>query len=201
MQGDVVTTVVEVDDEQLVARARAGDLDAFATLIDRHRALVTRVAARIVGEADAEDIAQETFLRVYHRLGQFRGDSPFRAWLLRIGHNVALNSIARKRPQISHIAIEEADTEATSLGGSLAKAPVEALEADERRARLQDKLRLLSPPHRTVLVLRDLEGLSYDEIAEATQAPLGSVKGRLSRARTELIDLLRNNTYDWELPE
>lgn len=74
------------------------------------------------------------------------------------------------------------------------------LEERERRDRLQRKLDLLRPAHRAVLVLRDVEGLSYDEIAEITQSPLGSVKGRLHRARGELIDLLRANTYDWELP-
>jgi len=78
--------------------------------------------------------------------------------------------------------------------------PAESLEEHERRDRLEAKLRLLSAPHRAVLVLRDLEGLSYDEIAEVTDTPLGSVKGRLHRARAELIDLLRRNTYDWELP-
>jgi RNA polymerase sigma-70 factor (ECF subfamily) len=74
------------------------------------------------------------------------------------------------------------------------------LEAGERRQRLQAKLRLLPPQHRAVLVLRDIEGLSYEEIADVTETPLGSVKGRLHRARRELADLLRTNTYDWELP-
>ncbi len=75
-----------------------------------------------------------------------------------------------------------------------------ALEVNERRDRLGAKLRLMRPSHRVVLVLRDLEGLSYEEIAEATETPLGSVKGRLHRARLELIEILRANTYDWELP-
>jgi RNA polymerase sigma-70 factor, ECF subfamily len=81
------------------------------------------------------------------------------------------------------------------------RTPATLLEGDERRRRLEAKLRLLATPHRTVLVLRDIEGLSYDEIAAVTETPLGSVKGRLHRARGELIDLLRRNTYDWELPE
>ena len=74
------------------------------------------------------------------------------------------------------------------------------LETRERRERLEGKLRLLRPEHRAVLVLRDLEGLPYEDIATATSMPLGSVKGRLHRARDELIDILRRNTYDWELP-
>ena len=73
--------------------------------------------------------------------------------------------------------------------------------ADERRERLEGKLRMMRPAHRAVLVLRDVEGLSYEEIADVTASPLGSVKGRLHRARRELIKLLRANAYDWELPE
>ena len=74
------------------------------------------------------------------------------------------------------------------------------MESRERRRRLDIKVKALSPQHRTVLVLRDVEGFSYDEIAQVTETPLGSVKARLHRARGELIDVLRHNTYDWELP-
>lgn len=187
------------EDDQLVARARAGDLEAFARLVDRHRPLVTRVAARLVGADDAEDVAQETFLRAFHRLDQFRGEAPFRAWLLRIAHNVALNAKARVRP----VPVDDTD-EGVDEGDSTSqriRRPADALELDERRRRLAAKLRLMQPNHRAVLVLRDLEGLTYEEIAVSTGAPIGSVKGRLFRARRELIDLLRKNTYDWELPE
>ena len=86
-------------------------------------------------------------------------------------------------------------------GGEAPRTPADELEAAERRGRLEAKLDLLRPTHRAVLVLRDLEGLAYDEIAELTDQPLGSVKGRLHRARHELIEVLRTNTYDWELPD
>ena len=79
--------------------------------------------------------------------------------------------------------------------------PARSLEESERRSRLASKLEQLQPAHRSVLVLRDLEGFSYEEIAEVTDSPLGSVKGRLHRAREELITMLRRNTYDWELPD
>ncbi len=81
------------------------------------------------------------------------------------------------------------------------KTPAQQLEDGERAERLELKLSQLRVEHRTVLVLRDLEGLSYDEIAEVTETPLGSVKGRIHRARNQLIEVLRNNTYDWELPD
>jgi RNA polymerase sigma-70 factor (ECF subfamily) len=193
----VPATLATVTDETLVRRTLTGDLDAFGALVDRHGAVVYRVAARIAGRADAEDVAQDALLRAFHGLGGFRGETPFRAWLLRITHNTALNHLERRRAE----PVEEVPEEAGRLAAAAAeRPPADALEERERRERLESKLLLLSPAHRTGLVLRDLEGLSYDEIAEVTESPLGSVKGRLHRARDELIEILRRNAYDWELP-
>ena len=188
-------------DEQLVRRARAGDTGAFETLVTRHRDVVLRVSARMVGKDDAADVAQDAFLRAFHRLGAFRGEAPFRTWLLRIAHNSAVDALARTRRERS---LDDLDSETEPEGGERGgqpALPAHRLEVKERRERLGSKLRMLSPAHRAVLVLRDLEGLTYEEIAEVTASPLGSVKGRLHRARRELIDLLRANTYDWELPD
>lgn len=182
-------------DERLVERSLAGDLSAFETLVERHRNVVYRVAERIVGD-EADDVTQDAFLRAFHRLSQFRRESPFRAWLLRIAHNSALHALERRRLVATDgEALEEAYDEQPQ------RLPADALVAQERRDRLASKLRQIQPRHRAVLVLRDLEGLSYDEIAQVTEAPLGSVKVRLHRARRELIDLLRRNTYDWDLPD
>jgi RNA polymerase sigma-70 factor, ECF subfamily len=182
------------EDRELVDRTLAGDMTAFELLVERHRDVVFRVAARTVGTGEAEDVAQDAFLRAYHSLPRFRREAPFRAWLLRITQNAALNQQARRRPEPVDPSVEDPDPEQ-------GRTPAERLEERERRERLESKIRLLSPPHREVLVLRDVEGLSYGEIAEVTETPLGSVKGRLHRARGELIDLLRRNTYDWELPD
>jgi RNA polymerase sigma-70 factor, ECF subfamily len=184
-------------DETLVQQTLAGDLSAFETLVERHRGVVHRVAARIVGPTEADDVTQDTFLRAFHRLGQFRGESPFLPWLLRVANSVALNTLARQRRPDAAVSPEE---EADGVRDSN-PTPVEALEERERRERLTTKLQQIQPTHRTVLVLRDLEGLSYEEIAVATGSPLGSVKGRLFRARRELIEILRHNTYDWGLPD
>lgn len=186
-------------DNTLVRRTLAGDLDAFDALVRRHRDVVFRVAARIVGPDEAEDVAQDALLRAFHRLPQFRGDAPFRAWLLRITHNTALNALDKRRPERDAESVDEIELPADSPAHRVG-APVTSLEAGERRGRLAQKIGQLRPNHRSVLVLRDLEGLSYDEIADVTDMPVGSVKGRIHRARSELIDLLRNNTYDWELP-
>jgi RNA polymerase sigma-70 factor (ECF subfamily) len=185
-------------DQPLVQAARGGDLRAFETLVERHRDVVFRVTARIVGsDGEAEDVTQDAFLRAFHRLERYRGDAPFRSWLLRIAHNTAVTHVTRsgRRATQSLGAVEES-VAATVAPGS----PAEQLERRERLARLDTKVKALSPRHRTVLVLRDIEGLSYEEIARVTDSPVGTVKARLHRAREEFIDVLRHNTYDWELP-
>jgi RNA polymerase sigma-70 factor (ECF subfamily) len=185
----------EQTDAELVRRTTRGDLSAFEQLVDRHRPVVVRVASRIVGSEDAEDVSQDALLRAFHRLDHFRGDAPFRAWLLRITHNAALDHLARRRP-------EPVDPQAFDASESSAsRPPAEGLELRERIERLERKLRGLSAQHRAVLVLRDVEGMSYEEIADITDSPLGTVKGRLHRARSEFIEMLRTNSYDWELPQ
>lgn len=184
-------------DGELVDSARGGDLGAFERLVERHSAVVYRVAARVVGREEADDVAQESFLRAYHRLSRFRGDSHFRAWLLQITHNSALNALRKKRPDPVGDVPEESDALSAHTGP---RSPVTELEDRERRERLENKLGELRDEHRVVLVLRDLEGLAYEEIAAVTETPVGSVKGRLHRARNELIEIMRDNAYDWELP-
>ncbi len=184
-------------DEALIERTRRGEVAAFADLVDRHRNIVFRTAARIVGPDDAEDVTQDAFLRAFHRLDQFRGRAAFRTWLLQIAQNAALNTLARAQRRSADPAAEALDVVPDR---DPVRQPASELERRERQQRLELKLKLLRPEYRSLLVLRDLEGLSYTEIADVLDMPLGSVKGRLHRARAELIDLLRRNTYDWELP-
>jgi RNA polymerase sigma-70 factor, ECF subfamily len=189
------STTLEPEDAELVRRTTRGELSAFEQLVDRHRPVVVRVASRIVGSDEAEDVSQDAFLRAFHRLEHFRGDAPFRAWLLRITHNAALDHLSRRRPEPVDPTTLDAAEETAS------RPPAERLELRERIERLERKLHGLPYQHRAVLVLRDAEGLSYEEIADITDSPLGSVKGRLHRARQEFVDMLRANTYDWELPQ
>ena len=189
------STADEVADAELVARTTRGELGAFEQLVDRHRPVVVRVAARIVGSGEAEDVSQDAFLRAFHRLDGFRGDAPFRSWLLRITHNAALDHLGRRRAE--PVDPETLDTSEPTP----ARAPAEHLEVRERIERLERKLHGLNAQHRVALVLRDVEGLTYEEIADITDTPLGSVKARLHRARREFIEMLRANTYDWELPQ
>ena len=180
-------------DQPLVERSRRGDMQAFEELVQRHRSVVLRIAARVVGEHEADDVAQDAFLRAFHRLDRFRGEAPFRSWLLTIASNTAVSAARRREAQR-----ESADDQTPDVVTH--RTPADELETQERIRRLDVKLKGLSPEHRTVLVLRDVEGLTYDEIALVTGMPLGSVKARLHRARNDLIELLRTNTYDWELP-
>jgi RNA polymerase sigma-70 factor, ECF subfamily len=94
---DLSSAAEAIDDAELVRRTTRGELSAFEQLVDRHRPVVMRVAARIAGSDEAEDVSQDAFLRAFHRLEHFRGDAPFRSWLLRIAHNAALDHIARRR--------------------------------------------------------------------------------------------------------
>jgi RNA polymerase sigma-70 factor (ECF subfamily) len=183
-------------DESLIERTLRGDLEAFEQLVERHRGIVFRVAARIVGPDDAEDVSQDAFLRAFHRLDQYRGAATFRTWLLQITQNTALTAMTRTRRRPTEMVDDAPET----ADHDPVRQPVTQLERRERQRRLELKLRALRPQYRSLLVLRDLEGLSYGEISDVLDMPLGSVKGRLHRARDELIELLRNNTYDWELP-
>jgi len=184
-------------DQPLVRAALDGDLQAFEQLVERHRDVVFRVVARLVAsDQEAEDLTQDTFLRAFHRLERYRGEASFRSWLLRIGHNTAVTYVT----QAGRVATHPLEAAGEEVGAIAAGSPAEQLERRERRERLDKKLKGLGRTHRTVLVLRDIEGLSYEEIARITDSPVGSVKGRLHRARSEFIDVLRHNTYDWELP-
>jgi RNA polymerase sigma-70 factor, ECF subfamily len=183
-------------DEGLVERTLQGELAAFEELARRHRDIVFRTAARIVGPTEAEDVTQDAFLRAFHRLDQYRGTAAFRTWLLQIAQNAALNTLARVRRRPVDPVLESDELPDRDP----VRHPATRLERRERQKRLELKLVSLRPEYRSLLVLRDLEGLSYGEIADVLDMPLGSVKGRLHRARSELIELLRNNTYDWELP-
>ena len=183
-------------DEMLIARTLRGDFAAFGGLVERHREIVFRVASRIVGHEDAEDVSQDAFLRAFARLDSFRGESTFRTWLLQITQRVAFRAAARARRRAGEdepVADGPADSDSS-------RQPATALERRERQQRLELKLSLLRSQYRALIVLRDLEELSYAEISEVLDMPIGSVKGRLHRARGELIELLRHNTYDWELP-
>ena len=168
------------NEEQLVAHAQAGDAAAFEELVRLHERYVYNLALRVVGNPeDAEDLAQQTFLRAWRALGSFRGESRFSTWLYRIVTNLCCNRLPRLRQELAAL---DPDDEALSLPDE--RQDVEAgLLTGALKARLHDAFRNLPESYRLLLTLRHLQGLSYDEIASAAGLPLGTVKTGIFRAR------------------
>ena len=170
------------DDAALLARLRAGDAAAFEALVITHQHRVFGVALRMLGNrAEAEDIAQETFLRAHRALGEFRGEARLSTWLYAIASRLCLNRLASAPRRL-----ERGDDAALlRLPAPVADAAT-ALERGELEAALRQAIAELPDERRIVVVLRDLEGLAYDEIAEALGLELGTVRSRLHRARLDL---------------
>ncbi len=173
------------DDAPLLSRARGGDLDAFNALVERYQGLVYNVCLRMLGEtAAAEDAAQETFLSAYRALERFRGGS-FRAWLLRIAANLCYDELRRRRRR--PLPLEAA----AAVPAPAEQSPHQAYLRGELAAHIQRGLAALPPDQRLALVLRDVQGLSYEEVAQAMRASLGTVKSRIARGRARLRDYLK----------
>ena len=190
------------EDSVLVQASRLGDLESFNRLVDQYQGLVYNLALRMLHEpSSAEDVAQETFLSAYEHIQSFRGGS-FRAWLLRIAIN-ACNDMFRRTARRPQVSLEQA----MDYGSPTASVPDPTGDPEEfavRRERQQVLARLLMalpPDQRAVVVLSDVHGLSYEEIAAATNEALGTVKSRLSRGRVRLRDLLRDQGELFPLPQ
>ncbi len=170
--------VLRADDRVLVDAARAGDVDAFAVLVRRHQAAVYRVALRVLGsEADAEDAVQDAFVLAWRGLARFRGDSLVSTWLYRIVTNRCLNVLAARRPT------QVLDWEAPSIDSD----PAYVAEQRERFAAVARTVAGLPGEQRVALVLREVEGLSYEQIAQVLDLSLPAVKGRIHRARLNVL--------------
>jgi RNA polymerase sigma-70 factor (ECF subfamily) len=180
---------VEFDaDQDIVARCRSDDREAFAELVRKYQSRVLTLATRMLdNRSEAEDVAQDIFVKVFQSLHDFRGASRFSTWLYRITVNYCLNHIRRRTRQQQTLVLTELED---WLQESPMSNPQKTLEEKQRWALVQAKLQLLSPEHRTIILLRDFEGLSYEEIADVLQLESGTVKSRLHRARMELKALL-----------
>jgi RNA polymerase sigma-70 factor (ECF subfamily) len=184
-------------EEALAARAAAGDTGAFDALVTIFTGRVFAVAFRMLHDrAEAEDLSQEVFVALYHALPTFRGESRLSTWIYRITRNRCLNRLKflKRRHVGSHADIDDpivargvSDPETDDRG---ARDPDRKLEKREISSVLEQHLRNLPEEQRTLVILRDLEDLSYEEIAEVTGLPLGTVKSRLHRARAELSQKL-----------
>ncbi|TMB89388.1 MAG: sigma-70 family RNA polymerase sigma factor [Chloroflexi bacterium] len=180
-----------MDDEALLERARRGDRDAFAAIVTRHQDELYTMALRILGApSDAADVVQETFLRAYVRLPQLRGQT-IRAWLFRVAINCS-HDIQRRLVRKPADPLEDAEGNIIDLPDT-ALGPEASALARERLTAVRDALLALPADFRAAVVLRDVNELSYEEMSDALRIPIGTVKSRLSRARTMLAAALRSS--------
>jgi RNA polymerase sigma-70 factor (ECF subfamily) len=192
-------------DEELVRQSKNGDLQAFEELICRYERKIYTIAYRMMGNfEDANDLAQEAFLRAFRAIGGFRGDSSFSTWLCHIVTNLCRDEL-RKRYRLS---VESLDEEICLGEGEVKKqipssnpGPEEIYEKQELQQKLQELLMTLSPEFRVAVVLRDIHGFTYREIAEQMECSLGTVKSRISRGRNYLKEKLlarQEQNQQWE---
>jgi len=177
-------------DQQLVERVQQGDRSAFDLLVRKYQHRVLKLVSRFVSDAaEAEDVAQEAFIKAYRALPAFRGDSAFYTWLYRIAINTAKNALVSNRRRPVDFDLDLQDPEQYERHARLkdADTPEGVLLTEEIRLVVEKALEQLPEDLRTAIVLRELEGLSYEEIAEAMDCPVGTVRSRIFRAR-EAID-------------
>ena len=180
------------EDADLVSRSKGGDLSAFNLIVERYQRYVYNLSARILGDRiAAEDATQEAFISAYRAIGRFRGGS-LRAWLLRIASNRCYDVLrtSRRRPEQS--LDQSLENPRFSVPATDRSPEQEALNS-ELRTEIQRAIVALPTDQRTTLVLIDVQGLSYEEAAQATGANIGTVKSRLSRARAGVRDILLQN--------
>ncbi|GAB6157919.1 sigma-70 family RNA polymerase sigma factor [Desulfotomaculum varum] len=178
-----------LEDQLLVERSKKGDREAFEHLVQLYENKVYTIAYRLMGNhADAADLAQEAFIKIYQALPNFRGDSSFSTWIYHITVNVCRDEL-RKRQRRPTVSLDEPAADGNNNTyeiRSVAPGPEEMLDRSETQAMIQQCLNALSDDYRTILVMREIQELSYEEIADILGCSLGTVKSRLSRARQAL---------------
>jgi RNA polymerase sigma-70 factor, ECF subfamily len=185
---------VSADDLRLIAECRHGDTAAFGVLVRRYQDRLFNTVFRLVGNAeDSYDVVQEAFLNAYQSLDGFKGDALFFTWLYRIAVNTAISLKRKQRSAVSIDAHRNGEGGIEPLDSSEESRPGHALEQAEQERRIQRALARLSPEHRAVLVLKDMEGQKYETMAEVLQVPIGTIRSRLHRARVELRELLERD--------
>ena len=177
----------------IVRKVLQGDVNAFEKLVTEYEKAVYAIAQRMTGNPeDAADMTQETFIKAYNSLQSFRGDSKFSVWLYRIASNVCLDFLrSRSRKPTVSLSVEDDEGEETELDiADESQSPELLLERGLTRDAVRRGLNALPPDYRQILLLREIQGLSYEEIASALGIDLGTVKSRIFRARKKLCTFL-----------
>ena len=187
----------DADDEQmLIGRSRQGDMDAFGRLIEKYQDRLFNAVLRIVANRDdAMELTQEAFVRALKGIKKFKGQAAFYTWLFRIGVNLAINHRRRHRELFSSTFGRESrlGQQADPLAAMIESdepSPLDEVQLQEEHERVLEALKTLGPNARALIVLRDIEGLNYNQIAEILDLPTGTVKSRLSRARRAIREEL-----------
>ena len=182
-------------DRQLVTRAQGGDKQAFSLLVEKYQRKLSRLLSRFIrDQAEVEDVTQEAFIKAYRALPAFRGDSAFYTWLYRIGINTAKNylmAMGRRAPTSTEIEAEEAEgyDEAEQLRDI--NTPESLLLSNEIAETVNATIQQLPEELRTAIQMREIEGMSYEDIAQAMDCPIGTVRSRIFRAREAIAEQLR----------
>ena len=179
-------------EQELVHSAQKGDTSAFGQLVEAHQSKIYSLCYRMTGNAeDAADLTQEVFLSAWRSLSRFQEQSSFGTWVYRMATNASIDFLRReKRRQVLSMTMEEDSEERQAQVPDERYSPHRLLEQKEARQAVADALAALSPEHRQVLVLREMEGLSYHEIGQLLGLEEGTVKSRIARARLALRDFL-----------
>ena len=189
-----VSSLTGIDESAVVAQAREGDTEAFGELVRRYEGRIFRLAQHVTqNREDAEDVLQETFMKAYEHLDQFKGDSKFYTWIVRIAVNQALMKLRRRKTDKSVSLDETIDTGEDMVVREIAawgEDPEQRLSREELGSILETAIQSLEPLYRSVFVLRDIEELSTEETAEVLGLSVPAVKSRLLRARLQLREKL-----------
>ncbi len=186
----------EISDAELVSRCQKGDYDAFDALVTRHRGRVYAMIQNMVkNEADSWDLAQEVFVKVWKALPKFEARARFSTWMYRITHNVVYDWMRKRKVETAgELDDNLLDRESVAAGAHATPVrearPDEALSQGELRASIEGALEKLSPEHREAIMLREVQGLEYKEIADVMDCSIGTVMSRLFYARKKLQSLL-----------
>jgi len=198
-------SMVASTDAALVARCRQGDTSAFDELVRRHERRVLNIAYRLVRDPDAaHDLAQEAFVSAFRNLDRFRGNAAFATWLYRITYNVSMDELTRrKRAAARSIDTFYGENDDGTTGLDLAdpaESPEDSSIRKERRQAILEAIAALPGKHKTVLMMFEIQGVSYEEMAELLDCPVGTVKSRLSRARLALLEALEPRLELFDAP-
>jgi len=193
-----------VEERVLIEKSKAGDVAAFEELISSYQKKIFNLAYRMLGNInDADDLAQETFIRVFKSISNFKGESSFSTWIYRIATNVCLDEL-RKRKNKKAVSLDDEikvdDGEIKRQIESDSPLPDEIAEREELRLLVKHAISDLPEEQRLIISLRDIQGLSYDEIAQVLDCPSGTVKSRINRARQALKKILmaRKELLDYD---